>query len=71
MSKKVLGYSMISVGILSFLIVGGGSMRYRNKSVYMNISIRDGLLIVLFYILTPIIGFFLIKYGLKLIENKD
>ena len=70
MFKKAIGYILIFLGALCFLIVGGGSMRYRNRSVPLNQSIQEGIIIVLLYILIPIIGFFLLKIGFNLIGSK-
>ena len=71
MYKRVLGYIMICIGLLCFLSVGGGSMRYRNRSVSFGYSINESILIILLYIITPVIGFFLIKFGLKIIKKNE
>jgi hypothetical protein len=70
MVKKVIGYVLIVLGFLCFLLVGGGSMRYRNSNVLTGISITEGIITVFIIILIPIIGFLLIKLGLKIIVSK-
>ena len=60
---------MIVIGCLCFLIIGGGSTRYRNRNTPMGLEIKEGIIIIMFYLLMPIVGFFLIKFGLKLIDT--
>jgi TRAP-type C4-dicarboxylate transport system permease small subunit len=71
MIKKIIGYILVIIGFLCFLFVGGGSMRYRNTSAYRDIPVSEGITLIVFIILIPIIGFFLVKIGFKIIGKKD
>ncbi len=64
-----MGYILIFIGFLCFLAVGGGSMRYRNRSVNPNNSLSEDIMIIALLILTPVIGYFLIKIGFKILGN--
>jgi len=67
MIKKFIGYIFVFIGFICFLIVGGGSMR--NRSIPMYNAINESFIIILLYILIPIVGFFLIRIGFKIISN--
>lgn len=47
--------------------VGGGN-RFRRTRIHLSHDLKEDLIIVALVIAIPIIGFILIKYGLKLIE---
>ena len=71
MLRRFFAYLLILFGVLCFLIAGGGgSMRMRNRSPIYHNSIYDGLIIAAFIIALPILGFFSIKYGMKLLNKK-
>ena len=69
MMKKYLAYFLIIFGFLCFLIVGGGSFRYGRSRGFYHLSYTDGLYYIAFLIATPIIGFFSMKMGFKLLEK--
>ncbi len=69
MLRKIIGYVLILIGFLCFLVVGGGSMRYRNRSVNMHNSLSEDVVLIVLLILTPVIGFFLIKIGFRILGN--
>jgi len=71
--KRVLGYIMLIFGALCLFGIAafGGGNRFRRRTIYMSHDVNEDLIIVTLLIALPIIGFILIKYGLKLIEKKD
>jgi hypothetical protein len=71
MIKKIFGYLLLLIGLLCFILVGGGSMRYRNKSLNLHSTINEDLITIVLYILVPIIGFILMKIGYKIVSKYD
>ena len=69
MFKRITGYVLVIVGFLCFLIVGGGSMRYRKRLVNPHTSLSEDIMVVLFLIIIPIIGYFFIKIGFRILKN--
>ena len=68
MVKKIIAYFLIVFGALCFLLAtGGGTMRMRNKGPLYHDDITEGIILALIIIALPIIGFFCIKYGMKLL----
>lgn len=71
MLKKVFGFLLMLIGLLCFIIVEGGSMRYRNKRIDLHNTINEDLITIALYILVPIIGFILMKIGYKIVSKYD
>jgi len=69
MIKKLIGYTLVLLGLLCFLIVGGGSMRYRNRTLNLHNSLTEDILTIIFILLIPVVGYFLLKFGFKILEN--
>ncbi len=69
MLKKVVEYIFVIIGFLSFLAVGGGSLRYRNRNVDLHSSLTEDVVAVVLIILIPLIGYRLIKLGYKILES--
>ncbi len=44
MFKKIIVYILVFIGFLCFLLVGGGSMRYRNRNVPLHDSINESII---------------------------
>lgn len=71
MFRKIIGYIFVFTGFLCFLLIGGGSMRYRNRSVNPSYSIYEDIIAIFVILLIPVIGFFLLKIGFKILEGKN
>lgn len=69
MIKKIIGYILVLLGLLCFLIVGGGSMRYRNRTLNLHNSLTEDFLTIILILLIPVAGYFLMKFGFKILEN--
>jgi len=67
--KKFIGWLLILLGIACFILVGGGSMRYRNKSIIYSNSLSESFGTIALIILLPIIGFFLFRFGYKILKE--
>ena len=69
MVKKISGYTLIFIGILCFLVVGGGSMRYRSMSYNVHGKISEDIVAIIICIALPVLGFFMIKFGLGMVDR--
>jgi len=69
MYKKIIRYTLIILGLLCFLVVGGGSMRFRNRTVNLHNSLTEDILTIILILLIPVVGYFLMKFGFKMLEN--
>lgn len=65
MINKIFGWFLVIFGFLCFLFVGGGNIRYRNKSLRLHTSLTEDLIHLAFLIAIPVIGFFSIKFGFR------
>ena len=59
MYKKIIGYTLIILGLLCFLVVGGGSMRFRNRTVNLHNSLTEDILTIILILLIPVVGYLL------------
>ncbi|GGI56566.1 hypothetical protein GCM10011444_08750 [Winogradskyella haliclonae] len=72
MIKKIVGYTLVILGLLCFLIVGGGSMRFRNRTINLHNSLTENIVAIVLILSIPVVGYFLMKFGFKILEkNKE
>ncbi|MFK8059058.1 MAG: hypothetical protein AB8B78_03110 [Polaribacter sp.] len=57
------------IGLLCFMIIGGGSMRFRNKTINLHSSIDEDLIVIGMYLLIPVLGFVLMKVGYTIVSK--
>lgn len=69
MLRKIFGFLLIAIGFLCLLLVGGGSMRYRNKSLIFYNETDDYISNILVLVTLPIIGFLLLWIGYKILKK--
>ncbi|MCL6294623.1 hypothetical protein [Jejuia spongiicola] len=69
MIRKYFAYILILFGLLCFLITGGGSFRYSNGSAFRNITYTEGFFLIAFFIITPILGYFCMKIGFRILDK--
>lgn len=69
MIKRFLAYIAIIIGFLCFIIIGGRSMKYGNHSIGYNHSTEFYLYLLLFYLVSPVVGFLLIRWGIKVLNR--
>lgn len=69
MIKRFLGFLAIVIGCLCFLMVGGNSMKYGHRPFGHHQSTEFYLYLLLLYLIAPIVGFFLVKWGVKILNK--
>ena len=69
MFKKIIGFTLIVLGLFCFLVVGGGFMKYRNRSINLHNLLTEDILTIILILLIPVVGYFLMKFCFKILEK--
>ena len=69
--KKYIGYVITIVGFLCIFLIGFLGDISRPSGSMGRLQVEDYIGLLIFYIITPVIGFFLMKLGIKLVNSAD